>query len=252
MSFSSPTTLPTHLNCPKCGALKPRADFKRILSRAQAKQVGYSGERRVPITSSLCRECRPKRKPAAKLTRKELLNRIQGGDIHPVVGQAMLTQRTEDGKAKMSQAIRRAWNTARRATWDTPMRELQAENRRWQTIRDYRGRLGLTPLYHFALTYVSLLSQLRGTIEALQRLKPDPDTRQYQIPVAPHTDWQDYAPKEVVEYAQLAWARVPEADRNKLRHLPLLLTFDTSLRRAPPAAPLRPAKKGGTSPQQET
>lgn len=242
----------SHLLCPKCGALKPRADFKRILSRAQAKQVGYSGERRIQITSTMCKPCRPKRKPAAKLTRKELINRIQGGDIHPVVGQAMLEQRQEQGKAKMSRAIRQAWNAARRETWATPMRELQEENRRWQSVREYRGRVGLTPLYYFACTYVSLLSQLRGTLEAQQRLAPDPATRQYQTPIAPHTDWQDYAGKDIVEYVQLAWARVPEQDRNKLKHLPALLTFDPSLRRAPPVAPTKPAKKGGPLPQQET
>lgn len=248
----------SHLLCPKCGALKPRADFKRILSRAQAKQVGYSGERRIQITSTMCKPCRPKRKPAAKLTRKELINRIQGGDIHPVVGQAMLEQRQEQGKAKMSRAIRQAWDSARRATWATPMRELQDENRRWQSVREYRGRPGNAMkegnyrLYHFAVTYVNLLSQLRGTIEAQQRPTPDPITRQYQTPIAPHTDWQDYAGKDIVEYVQLAWARVPEQDRNKLKRLPALLTFTPEQRRAPPVAPTKPAKKGGPPPQQET
>lgn len=242
----------SHLLCPKCGALKPRADFKRILSRAQAKQVGYSGERRIQITSTMCKPCRPKRKPASKLTRKELINRIQGGDIHPVVGQAMLEQRQEQGKAKMSQAIRRAWNIARRATWATPMRELQEENRRWQSVREYRSRAGITPLYHFALTYVSMLGGIRSFMESAQRLQPDPATRQYQVPIAPHTDWQDYAGKEIMEYVQLAWARVPEQDRNKLKRLPALLTFTPEQRRAPPVPPTKPAKKGGPPPQQET
>lgn len=242
----------SHLLCPKCGALKPRADFKRILSRAQAKQVGYSGERRIQITSTMCKPCRPKRKPAAKLTRKELINRIQGGDIHPVVGQAMLEQRQEQGKAKMSQAIRQAWDAARRATWATPMRELQEENRRWQSVREYRGRAGITPLYHFAVTYVSMLGGIRSFMESSQRPTPDPITRQYQTPIAQHTDWQDYAGKEIMEYVRLAWARVPEQDRNKLKHLPALLTFTPEQRRAPPVAPTKPAKKGGPPPQQET
>lgn len=244
--------LSSHLLCPKCGTLKPRADFKRILSRAQAKQVGYSGDRRVPITSSLCRECRPKRKPAAKLTRKELINRIQGGDIHPVVGQAMLEQRDTQGKAKMSRAIRQAWNAARRATWATPMRELQEENRRWQSVREYRGREGMTPLYHFACTYIAMLARIRSFMESSQRAAPDPVTRQYQTPIAPYTDWQDYAYKEVMEYVQQAWEHVPEQDRNKLKRLPALLTFTPEQRRAPPVAPTKPAKKGGPPPQQET
>lgn len=234
------------LLCSRCLTHKPRADFKRILSRAQAKQVGYSGDRRVPITSTLCKACRPKRKPAAKLTRKELINRIQGGDIRPFVGQAMLKEREEKAKAKMSRAISQAWEDARRQTWYLPYDELRQERRRFQAVCDYRFKAGPQSLFHFSVTYLAMLERLRSQMHRMH-LNED----RTAMRVAPYTDWQDYADEELVQNVRHAWEMVPTADQLKLRHHPALLTFRPEHRRAPPAAPKRPAKKGDTPPRQE-
>lgn len=247
MDSSPASTLPSHLICPKCTALKPRAEFKRILSRAQAKQVGYSGERRILITSSLCKTCQPKRRPAAKLSRKELINRIQGGDIHPFVGNAMLTKRQQVAHEKMTLAAQTAWDKARRQTWETPLQELQAERRRFQSVRDYRYKHGPQSLFHFSVTYLGILEHIKTMIA--QRTINDERTG---VRVAPYTDWEDYADAEYKAYLVHAWAQVPPADQSLLKHHPRLLTFGPELRRPPPAAPLRPAKKGEHTPKQET
>lgn len=238
---------PPTITCPKCGLTKPRADFKRFLSPSQARQVGYTGGKRVQITSSICKTCRPKRKPASKLTKKALINRVQGGDYHPLVVQDMLTRRQQVARRNMAEGVSKAWDAAREATWDVPCRERSSEASYIRGALNYRSKTGPHDLVIFLTAYTDALNLTKAEMARLMYAE-SPSTHT----VAPYTDWPDYCPQQTTQDILDLWASLPASTQRLLKRTPFLIHLAThpSLRRAPPAKPLRPARKE-TKPRQE-
>jgi len=89
-------TKPKFITCKKCGETKERSEFKR---RMTAEQYSNVIKRRVEtgttVISSLCKQCQPKRKPRAKLTLKELRNKITNKRINEKLGEALIAEKRE-------------------------------------------------------------------------------------------------------------------------------------------------------------
>jgi hypothetical protein len=61
------------------------------------------------VTSKLCKACRPKRKPTSKLTKKDLHNKVQTGDLNAYLADKLLIVRQRDAHNKQAIASRKRW-----------------------------------------------------------------------------------------------------------------------------------------------
>ena len=103
-------TKPEFITCKKCGETKERSEFKR---RMTAEQYSNVIKRRVEtgttVISSLCKQCQPKRKPRAKLTLKELRNKITNKRINPYLGEQLIHQKRKDINDKRKRVMKERW-----------------------------------------------------------------------------------------------------------------------------------------------
>ena len=103
-------TKQAQLTCAKCGETKERSEFKR---RMTAEQYSNVIKRRVEtgttVISSLCKQCQPKRKPRAKLTLKELRNKITNKRINEKLGEALIAEKREVINKTRSRHMKERW-----------------------------------------------------------------------------------------------------------------------------------------------
>jgi len=103
-------TKPEFITCKKCGETKERSEFKR---RMTAEQYSNVIKRRVEtgttVISSLCKQCQPKRKPRAKLTLKELRNKITNKRINEKLGEALIAEKREVINKTRSRHMKERW-----------------------------------------------------------------------------------------------------------------------------------------------
>ena len=103
-------TKQAQLTCAKCGETRERAEFKR---RMTAEEYSNALNRRVEtgttVISSLCKQCQPKRKPRAKLTLKELRNKITNKRINPYLGEQLIHQKRKDINDMRKRVMKERW-----------------------------------------------------------------------------------------------------------------------------------------------
>ena len=103
-------TKQAQLTCAKCGETHPRNQFKR---RMTAEEYSNALNRRVEtgttVISSLCKQCQPKRKPRAKLTLKELRNKITNKRINEKLGEALIAEKREVINKTRSRHMKERW-----------------------------------------------------------------------------------------------------------------------------------------------
>jgi len=103
-------TKQAQLTCAKCGETRERAEFKR---RMTAEEYSNALNRRVEtgttVISSLCKQCQPKRKPRAKLTLKELRNKITNKRINEKLGEALIAEKREVINKTRSRHMKERW-----------------------------------------------------------------------------------------------------------------------------------------------
>ena len=93
--------------CAKCGESHPLNQFTYLATYAQSKAWGRAGNVRMEITSKLCKACRPKRKPTSKLTKKDLHNKVQTGDLNSFVALKLREKQALDAHNKQGMASRK-------------------------------------------------------------------------------------------------------------------------------------------------
>lgn len=104
LDMSDPKT--THSRtCIKCNLTFPTSHFRYRGTRAQALARGLSGNRLPWIESTICRDCRPKRRHISELSRKELANRVASGDLKQIDYDAEIARRKAQESRKKSIAM---------------------------------------------------------------------------------------------------------------------------------------------------
>ena len=133
-------TKPEFIKCKKCGETKERSEFKR---RMTAEQYSNVIKRRVEtgttVISSLCKQCQPKRKPRAKLTLKELRNKITNKRINPYLGEQLIQQKRKDINDKRKRVMKERWQKekgkAREALKTTLDKEVRRAGSAYRTLK---------------------------------------------------------------------------------------------------------------------
>lgn len=200
--------------CAKCGESHPLSKFKYRSTLAQSKAWGRSGNVRMLIESKHCKDCRPKRKPPRKLTKKDIHNRVQTGDMNSFIADKLREKKLQDAHNKQAIASRKRWLKAWKAELKEAIkpitREIVSAKKVWEYARD-KGYVDKATFYH---EYMGLLMHEKTHAEMSHMLKPSRP---------PSSRWADYISPEVFTRVREMWAGLPPI--YKAGKIPLLITY---------------------------
>lgn len=221
--------------CSKCGRVKPLAEFKRKLSRAQSMARGHAGNFRLEIESTMCKACQPREKSYSEMTRKEIENRIATGDIHALVAKEVLEKRQRALAAEQRRYISQAWKAARTESWSSVLGDVRDELARVQQQEKYaKNKYPDIPL-DFFFEYKQLLAKTREAMKYAMNIKGEGPT---------FTDWLSHVERADADRLRDLWEGLPMAYREKVRQ-PTIVLWDgfkgeqapkPSIRKLPSAA----------------
>ena len=200
--------------CAKCGESHPLNQFTYLATYAQSKAWGRAGNVRMEITSKLCKACRPKRKPTSKLTKKDLHNKVQTGDLNAYLAQNLLIikQRTAHNKQAISSRKRwlKAWKVELRTALAPITREIVSARKAWEYAKDK----GYVDKAEFYFRYHAILKHEKAHIELSHATNP----RRPQS-----ARWADYLGDNVFTIVREMWAALPPVFKQS--RTPLLITY---------------------------
>ena len=198
--------------CAKCGESRPLNQFTYLATYAQSKAWGRAGNVRMEITSKLCKACRPKRKPTSKLTKKDLHNRVQTGDLNAYLAQNLLIikQRTAHNTQSLSSRKRwlREWKAELTEALKPITREIVSARNTWTYAKDK----GYVDKAEFYFRYHAILKHEKAHIELSHATNP----RRPQS-----ARWADYLGDNVFTIVREMWAALPPVF--KTGKIPLLI-----------------------------
>lgn len=194
--------------CSVCKQVKNIAKFEQRVSRVGTTERGYAGAVRLAIEHTVCSDCRPKKKPLTKRTRKELYSMAAVGDIRRYKAEDIVRQQQADLKDKQKRAGRKtAFNMHHKKPWAELSAALAKEQQavRMQVYNLKKGGQDTTKpaLYAFATRYLAALSAQRQ-IHAVDR-------QRFAPPPAP--TWQDAIGEDVFKELKHLYEQVPEKDK---------------------------------------
>ena len=201
-------------NCAKCGESHTLDQFKYRSTLAQAKAWGKSGNVRMILESKLCKNCRPKRKPPAQLTAKEIYNRVQSGDMSEYTAKMLHKKHQRDAKNKQAMSARKRWEKQWAAELKEVLmpvsKEIISARNTWHYARD-KGYVDKAVFYH---EYMGLLMHEKTHAEMSFMLTPS-------RPVS--SRWADYISPAVFNRTREMWAVLPPTFKHS--HVPLLIKY---------------------------
>ena len=201
--------------CAKCGESHPPSSFKYRSTLAQSKTWGRAGNVRMLIESKLCKNCRPKRKPTAKLTAKEIHNKVQSGDMSEYMAKMLRKKHERDAKNKQGISARKRWEKQ----WKAELKEVLAPITReivnarnvWTYARD-KGYVDKAVFYH---EYMGLLMHEKAHAEMNYTINPRRPTS---------ARWADYIHPNVFTMVREMWSTLPPIYKHSGK-VPMLIKY---------------------------
>lgn len=206
--------------CTKCKKPKPSTEFKRLLTRAQAKAKGYAGNHRVEVETTLCKLCQPKPTPFKRMSKKALTNAVAAGDLSQLMMNLILQEREDNRGVDAARKTKERWHEAYSNAWRDVVAMLSKEVYHIRDQQKHAKITGHVSRLNYANTYLDVLNKLRAQLRT-KAAKPE---------AAPHSVyWQDHTPPDEVEKVRVAWTEIPFELRTKGRGMrqPLILTHRT-------------------------
>ena len=200
--------------CAKCGESRPLKEFTYLATYAQSKAWGRAGNVRMEITSKLCKACRPKRKPTSKLTKKDLHNKVQTGDLNAYLAQNLLIVRQRDAHNKQAIASRKRWLKAWKVELRTALAPITREIVSAKRAYEYARNKGYGGKDKFYFEYHAILKHEKTHAEMSYLLTP-------RRPASAR--WADYISPAVFTRVRDMWAGLPPVYKHS--KIPLLITY---------------------------
>ena len=201
--------------CAKCGESHPLNQFTYLATYAQSKAWGRAGNVRMEITSKLCKACRPKRKPTSKLTKKDLHNKVQTGDLNAYLAQNLLIIKQRTAHNKQGMASRKRWLKVWKAELAEALKPITKEIVSARNAYLYAKDKGYVDKAEFYFRYHAILKHEKAHIE----LSHATDPRRPQS-----ARWADYLADNVFNIVREMWASVPPIFKHTGK-IPLLITY---------------------------
>jgi hypothetical protein len=198
--------------CAKCGQAHPIKHFTYLATYAQSKAWGRAGNVRMEITSKLCKACRPKRKPTSKLTKKDLHNKVQTGDLNAYLAQNLLIVRQQDAHNKQGMASRKRWLKEWKAELKDALMPITKEIISARNTWTYAKDKGYVDKAEFYFKYHAILKHEKNHIEYAFMTNP-------RRPAS--SRWADYLGDSVFTIVREMWAALPPVYKHS--RIPLLI-----------------------------
>ena len=200
--------------CAKCGESRPLKHFTYLATYAQSKAWGRAGNVRMEITSKLCKDCRPKRKPLTKLSAKEIHNRVQTGDMNEGMANYLRAKQEQNERNAQAIASRRRWLKVWKAELAEALKPIKWEIVSARNAWMYARRNGYVDKATFYHEYMGLLKHEKTHAEMSYLLTP-------RRPASAR--WADYISPFVFTRVRDMWAVLPPVYKHS--KIPLLITY---------------------------
>jgi hypothetical protein len=164
------------------------------------------------LESKNCKACRPKRKPVAKLSAKEIHNRVQTGDMNALMAKHLREKQAQDERNKQGIAARKRWLKEWKAELAEALKPLGREIVSARNIWHYARDKGYVDKAEFYFEYHGMLKHEKTHAEMQHLLKPSRP---------PSSRWADYVGDAVFSRVREMWAALPPV--HKHAHIPLLI-----------------------------
>ena len=131
------------LKCASCEEIKPRAQFFKRLSLAQtAAMLGKPrAKTRTTVISKNCKDCQHSLKSHKALTKKQIQNKINSGDMHRVLGELKKAEIDRAIPEKRRRAIKIRWqkhhNKERKELNDALQKEVTRARNKYHAYKSY-------------------------------------------------------------------------------------------------------------------
>ena len=229
------THLPRAAQCRECRNVKPLEQFRHRLTCAESMSRGADPGIRYTIRTHLCRECRPRRKSAAELTRKEIHTRVTTGQFTTIKANALLTTKEIKATRAMVAGVTRRWDDHYAKHWAAITDAIQKEMQTIQQQMKYAKAMGKHDTLAALTSYVNALRAKKAHLLLDNYRNNGNDTNhQRQLPASPH--WQEQFTKEEVEGVEKMFSEITPGE---VRRVPALIAYRT-------AAEARPVLHGVT------
>lgn len=200
--------------CTKCQKIKPVAEFKRRLTRAQAMARGYQGVNTIEIESSMCKDCQPRKRSYQEMTTKELHNLAAAGDVRAKFAQDIIEKRTRELAHKRREELSRQWKNSRDSMWGEVLGDLRTELARVQQQEKNAKRMRPDMALDFFFEYKKLLANTR------EQMKFDNTVKN----LAPNfVEWQAYVSEAETNRMRLLWEDMPFDYRRRVTQPSLVI-----------------------------
>ena len=165
--------------CTHCGETKPIDAFKRKLTKRQSCALlkRTSINTAITVESKRCKTCWLMTKSKKPMTKKDIRNKIESGDIHRILGELRLKMISQSINAHRSRTMQNEWQK-RKTEW---VKTLNANLQ--QQVDKYRNRYYAykasvaNALGHLSQTQHATLEQHRLNYNQSMQIKKDLMTR---------------------------------------------------------------------------
>jgi hypothetical protein len=115
--------------CTTCNETKPKKEFHRVLTLAQSRALLKKPNltTRHTLYSSLCNTCRRIKKRRTPLSIKQIRTKITTGDMNPIIGEALITEKKQAIPRKRSKVMKEYWQKKRTLWQDELKTNLQKQ-----------------------------------------------------------------------------------------------------------------------------
>jgi len=201
--------------CTKCGAVKPLAEFKRRLSRAQSQARGYAAVHALEIESSMCKACQPKAKPLKERAQRELKVMAASGDARPYIVNEILAERKANKVKSGRIASVKRWRKVHEAQWGSVIEGARAELLAVHQQHKYakkQNQTGGQAVHEFLEAYKALLITTKAAIGlAAEQTQGGPSKHKNG------TDWLSYIDNTAKDNALALWQAIQPEMRVRMR-----------------------------------
>jgi hypothetical protein len=166
------------------------------------------------LESKNCKACRPKRKPVAKLSAKEIHNRVQTGDMNALMAKHLREKQAQDEHNKQAISSRKRWLKVWKAELAEALKPITREIVSARNAHLYARRKGYGGKDKFYFEYMGLLMHEKTHAEMSFMLTP-------RRPVSAR--WADYISPFVFTRVRDMWAALPPVYKHS--KIPLLITY---------------------------
>jgi hypothetical protein len=166
------------------------------------------------LESKNCKDCRPKRKPPAKLSAKEIHNRVQSGDMNNFVADKLREKRQRDAHNKQGMASRNRWYSEWKAELKDALMPITREIVSARSAWTYAREKGYIDKAEFYFEYMGMLKHEKTHAEMSYMLTP-------RRPVSAR--WADYIGDAVFSRVRDMWAALPPVYKHS--RIPLLIAY---------------------------